>query len=71
MKFNLVRTEPCQVLAAEENTLDALTAALIARFGEPRPEAHVSVMAQLTGIPLVVDPEVPPGEVRFRPFARA
>jgi hypothetical protein len=68
VKLTVVTTEPVQQIAAEPATLDALTASLRAtlteRFNEPITTGEIGSM---WGLPLVTDPDLPPGEVHMRP----
>lgn len=65
MRFVLVRTEPVQEIAAEPNTLAALTAAL--RTTVPKAKPRRGQLGRLDGIDLVADPALSPGTVHLRP----
>ncbi|MET8475400.1 hypothetical protein ABZY90_19710 [Streptomyces sp. NPDC006422] len=64
MKFLIIRTEPCQELAAEPVTL----AALIKAFRTvPVPPTRPDPLAPIAGIDLVKDPALLPGTLHIRP----
>jgi hypothetical protein len=68
MNLTFVTAQPVQEIAAEQATLDVLTATLRAmitdRFGTPTATSQIGSMY---GFPLVTDPDLPPGEVHMRP----
>ena len=74
MTLLLFRTDPVEEIAAEQVTLDALILAL--NPAAPTAQASMKLRAALPrgiegfGLPLVVDPRVPPGQVHFRPAPR-
>ncbi|WP_097866550.1 hypothetical protein [Streptomyces sp. rh34] len=69
MYLYLVRTDPVQQIAAEPDTLEALTAALSPRTQPPQatPEVITYHAAHGFGWPLVADPTITPGVIHCRP----
>lgn len=65
MQFLLVTTEPVQELAAEPDTLAALSRALHASL--PPVTARPTQLGVLDGLDLVDDPAIAPGTVHLRP----
>ncbi|MET7776280.1 hypothetical protein ABZU94_10620 [Streptomyces mirabilis] len=72
MKLLVVTIEPVQEIAAEQGTLDVLTASLRAKLAE-RLEGPVATgqLGSVFGWPLVVDPALTPGFVHLRPHPRS
>lgn len=69
MKLTVISYEPYQEIAAEQATLDVLTASLRARLTEafgPEP-VTTGEIGSMYGFPLVTDPEILPGFVHIRP----
>lgn len=66
MKLLLVRVDPVREIAAHPDTLAQFVAALPKAKPQPGPPG-TDGLALLTGLPLVSDPNVPPGHVHLRP----
>ncbi|CUW29667.1 MULTISPECIES: hypothetical protein [Streptomyces] len=67
MKLLLIRVDPVQEIAAHPDTLSQLVAALPKSAPTPSTSSS-SGLGLLTGLPLVPDPNVPPGHVHLRPY---
>ncbi|MFE7853732.1 hypothetical protein [Streptomyces sp. NPDC057403] len=60
----VVTVEPVQEVAAEPDTLAAITEALRRRA---QPVDDMATLTPLMGVPIVTDPALPPGFVYLRP----
>lgn len=67
MKLLFPTKGPVQEIAAEQATLARFVSALNTA-SQPAPAAPVPVGLAGFGVPVVVDPALPPGEVHFRPL---
>lgn len=66
-ELRFIWTDPVQEIAAEPATLDQLCDTLRPKDDEPQPAPELLATARLTGLPLVYDDRVPPGDVHCRP----